>query len=219
MLKMVEYKDAQGKTQDAGYMTRGSAYQLTGKRERFAQLMAQGYEDIEAYCEAFGEILTPDVEPVLSRKANRLCHDTAIVLRIADLRKPVLRKLAGKIEYTIEQALTQCQAAYDLAFVQGDPKAMLKASEMLSRLSKLLSEEINVNHRHGLLDDASTEVLLAMRKEIEIRQTKAKRLGPIIEGEIVVPPTPHQAALGPLSRVPSEAVPKTVGPEKISEKT
>ena len=52
---------------------------------------------------------------------------------------------------------------------------MLKAIEMQAKLSKLLSEDVNITHRHGLLDDASTEVLLEMKKEIEVRREKQKK--------------------------------------------
>ena len=55
-------------------------------------------------------------------------------------------------------------------------QTLLKAVEMQARLAKLLSDEFNVNHRHELLDDADTEVLLSMRKEIEIRRAKQKKL-------------------------------------------
>jgi hypothetical protein len=184
-LKMVEYKDAKGNSQPAAYVTRGSVYELSGKREKFARLLAQGKECDEAYCEAFEVIPTPDTEQVIGRKAHNMMRETAILLRVADLKKPVLKKLQGKIEYGIQTALQQCQTAWDLAYVQGDAKAMLKASEMLARLSKLLSEEINVTHKHGLLDDTATEVLLEMKREIEVRRERQKKLGTVIEGEIV----------------------------------
>ena len=63
-----------------------------------------------------------------------------------------------------------------LAYAQGDAKTLLKAVEMQAKLAKLLTEQIDVNHRYGLLDDTSTEVLLAMKREFEVRQEKRKRL-------------------------------------------
>ncbi len=210
MLKTIEYQDAKGKTQVAAYADRGSVYQLAGKRERFAQLCAQGYDPTDAYCESHGIEPTPLNEAVISRTVKRLLCETAIVLRIADLKRPVLRKLQRKIEYNLQDALAQCQIAYDLAFEQGDTKGLLKAIEMQARLSKLLSEEINVHHKHGVLDEVATEVLLEMRKEIEVRRERQKRLLGSIEGEIVsVEPTPHTPSLESQDRVPSEAVPNT----------
>jgi hypothetical protein len=203
MLQMITYTQADGKKALTGYVDKGSAYQLTGKRERFAQLMAQGHDAEQAYCEAFNVELRPDTVQDINRKAKALCHDTAIVLRIHDLKQPVLRKVAKKIEYNLNKALEQCQVAYDLAFIAGDSKGLLKAVEMQARLSKLLSEEINVTHRHGVLDDAATEVLLAMRKEIEGRRERAKKLGVVVEGDIVTGAgTPQGPASGEVSRVP-----------------
>ena len=100
---------------------------------------------------------------------------TEIVLRIQELRRPVIRKLRRKIEYGLQKALEQCQVAYDLAYAKADAGGILKAVEMQAKLVKLLSDEINVNNRHGLLDDTSTEVLLAMKREFENRKLKLEK--------------------------------------------
>lgn len=208
MLKTIEYKDAHGKTQTAAYLTNHSVYELSGQRERFCQLMAQGKDAIDAYCEAYSVALDPSNEAGVSRTVKRMCNETAIVLRIADLKKPVLRKLARKIEYTVLDALAECQIAWDLAHVQGDVKGMLKAVELKARLQKLLSEEINVNHKHGLLDDVATEVLLEMKKEIEVRRERQKKIAASVTVEgTLVGDTPHGPSSGTPTRVPSEAVP------------
>lgn len=104
-----------------------------------------------------------------------------------ELRRPVIRKLRRRIEYGLQKAFQQCQVAYDLAFMNGDAGGILKAVELQARLAKILCDEFNVNNRHGLLDDASTKVLLAMRREIEVKQAKMKRLqGSVpVEGQIV----------------------------------
>lgn len=154
---------------------RGSAYALVGQRERFAQAMAEGMTGAEAYQLVFNPDLSTEAG-VRDAKARmlQLCRDTRIVLRIQELKAPVLRKVRQKYEYSLQKALEQCQVAYDLAFEAGDSGGLLKAIEMQSKLAKLLSEEINVNHRYGVLDDASTETLLAMKATIEQRQAKTR---------------------------------------------
>jgi len=113
---------------------------------------------------------------------------------VQELRRPVLRKLRRKIEYSLNKALEQCEVAWNLAYEQADSKSMLKAIEMQAKLSKLLRED--VAHRHGLLDDASTEVLLEMKKEIEVRREKQKKLQEIrIEKMENVSETPHAPSL------------------------
>jgi hypothetical protein len=192
MLKEIEYTAPNGQPAKAAYITNnGSAYQLGAKRERFAQLMAQGKDGDEAYCEVFGVVLTPDTQQEIHRKAGRLLNDTTIVLRIQELKRPVLRKLHRKIEYNLQRALEQCEVAWDLAYSQADVKGMLAAIKLQAELSKLLSQQIDVNHRHGLLDDTQTEVLLAMQKEFAVRHEKRKALMKSrVENVVTVEPTP-----------------------------
>lgn len=62
----------------------------------------------------------------------------------------------------------------------------LTAVEMQAKLAKLLSDEINVTHRHELLDDTSTEVLLEMKREIENLKLKLeKNRGSVVTVESV----------------------------------
>ena len=145
--------------------------------------MSQG----EAYATAYERPFTTDDERrCAASDASTLLRETSIRLRVQELRAPVLRKVRRKIEYNTQRALEQCEVALDLATETGDAKTILKAVELQARLTKLLSEEINVNHRHGLLDDASTEVLLLMKKEAEVRRARQKLLASsiVIEGQI-----------------------------------
>ena len=82
---------------------------------------------------------------------------------------------------------------------QGDAKTLLKAVEMQAKLAKLLTEQIDANHRSGLLDDTSTEVLLAMKREFEDRREKRNKLQGIraVNPETVpgTPPCPADRGL------------------------
>ncbi len=150
-------------------------HSLTGKREKFCQLAATDETYTDAYLEAFQK--PPGYDRKLAAEAgSRLMANTDMVLRVQELRRPVLRKFRRKLEYGLQKALEQCDVAWDLAYAQGDAKTLLKAVEMQAKLAKLLTEQIDVNHRYGLLDDTSTEVLLAMKREFEVRQEKRKRL-------------------------------------------
>jgi len=172
MVKELEYTQPDGTKAKAAYLTHGSAYQLGAKRESFAQLVAGGALPFEAYCQVYGMVSAPDTVELIKEKVRHLSNDTTVVLRIQELKRPVLRKLHRKIEYGIQQALEQCDVAYDLAYAQADVKGMLAAVRMQAELAKLLAQEINVSHKYGILDDASTATLLALRKEIEVRQAK-----------------------------------------------
>lgn len=214
MLKTVTYDGQDGSKQTAAYITGGNAYTLTGSREKFAKLMARGQRGLEAYLEAFDQIATDEASQESAKNCVRdLLNDTSIVLRIQELKRPVLRKLKQKIEYGLQHALAQCQIAWDLAYAQGDVKGLLAAIRMQSDLAKLLSQELNVNHRYGVLDDAATETLLELRKEIEVRQAKQKKLLAVRVDKIeTVPETPHQGRVGEVRGAPPMAVPNSESP-------
>lgn len=152
----------------------------TAKRELFCRHIACGMEPIAAYSDAY-----KNENPITcSHAAGRLLADTDVQLRIQQLKEPVVRKFRKKLEYNLQQALEECDTAHRLAYIKGDPKTMLKAVELRAKLVKLLgNEEINVNHRYGLLDETSTETLLEMKKQIEVRRGKLKEIGGIPGGE------------------------------------
>src|SRR5574341_388299 len=140
-IQTISYIDEHGNHAEKSWIDPKGAYQLTGQRERFAQLVAEGMRISAAYVAAFGSPFATDEErKAVYEMASHLAADTSIVLRVQELRKPVLRKIRRKIEYGLQKALEQCETAFDLAYAQGDAKALLKAVEMQSRLAKLLSE-------------------------------------------------------------------------------
>ena len=169
-------------------------HSLTGKREKFCQLVADGATYTDAYIEAYQKPAGYDRKGA-AEEGSHLMATTDMVLRVQELRRPVIRKFRRKLEYGLQKALEQCDVAWDLAYAQGDAKTLLKAVEMQARLSKLLSEQIDVTHRHGLLDDTSTEVLLAMKREFEVRREKQKKLQEIrVVNSETVSATPHTPA-------------------------
>lgn len=173
-LKTTTYLDADGRKQDAVYYT---GRVLAKRREAYCAQRAFGAERKEAYRAAYYPNGGAPSDKELGIVACMLEMETDIILRIQELKRPVLRKFKQKFEYTLQKALEQCQIAWDIAFAQADAKALLKAVELQGKFMKLLTEQVNVNHRHGLLDDASTEALLEMRKMAEARHGKVKVIG------------------------------------------
>lgn len=173
---------------------RQTQYPLPACRERFCQIVAFGNmlkneafalsHGIELFSrEKDGDELYTAQKQALSSDASALLANTTIRLRIAELRKPVVRKLQKKFEYDLQKALAQANIAWENAYEEGDTTNMLKAVELQSKLAKLMSEEINVTHKYGVLDDTNTEVLLGIRAEIEKRKTKQKKIAASITVE------------------------------------
>lgn len=148
------------------------SYSLTAKREQFCQLVAAGTTYTDAYLDAYQKPAGSD-RKLAAEEGSRLMANTDIILRVQELRRPVIRKFQRKYEYTLNKALEECEIAWNLACAQSDPRAMLKAIELRGKFVKLLTNQPDIIRRHGLLDDASTEVLLAMKKAFEDR-TRAK---------------------------------------------
>lgn len=94
-------------------------HSLTGKCEKFCQLVAADSTYTDAYLEAYQKPAGYDRKRA-AEEGSRLMANTDIVLRVQELRRPVLRKLRRKIEYSLNKALEQCQVAYDLAYEKGD---------------------------------------------------------------------------------------------------
>mgnify|MGYP007082006239 CR=1 FL=1 len=166
---------------------RQTQFPLPANREKFCQIVAfSGVRKNEAYALSHGiEIFDPKIESAelcreqmkcLSDDASALMANTTVRLRIAELRKPVVRKLQKKFEYDLQKALAQANISWELAYDNGDVPGMLAAVTLQSKLSRLMVEEVSVTHRYGLLDNTTTETLLAIRAEVEKRKDRQKRL-------------------------------------------
>jgi hypothetical protein len=178
----VTYQDSKGQTQTT-HLVRGKP--MTRRMENFCRMVASGeYDPLDAYCKAYEKELTPLTSAYLAQAASHLMGQTQVVLRIQQLRTPVLPEIARKYTYNLNKAMDECQTAWDLAFAQGHVGHMIKLIELRSRLNKMLSEQIDVTHKHGFLDDTATQVLLEMKKQLEEARAKKKRLAaPVVTVE------------------------------------
>ena len=225
MAKNLTYENLEGKRVELI-----NVYQLVGPRETFAQLMASGLYayQYQAYAAAYNVVMLPDgltedeqkaaqvQRNELSHRASQILADTDVVLRIQELKKPVIRKLRRKLEYGLQKALEQCEVAYDLAYAAGDHKGILSAVKMQAELAKLLVTQVDINHTHRVLDDASTETLVALLKAFDVRRKQAANvveINPAVKA--IESQTPQGTSSALAEGTPVMAVPITVGHEKI----
>jgi hypothetical protein len=190
-IKEITYLDRDGRDAKAVYYT---GLPLTARSERFCQLVAFGATQTDAFLEAYEKAADYDRHSA-AEQACHLMQDTDVLIRVQELKRPVLKKFRQKFEYNLQKALEQCQTAWDLAYAQGDAKGLLKAIELQGRFAKLLTEQVHIKHEHAL-DDASTGALLEMLRQIEDRKTKAeKKIGEIVTVESVAVPGPPRPPL------------------------
>ncbi len=134
---------------------------LTPKQQAFCQAIVAGNSQSAAYRATYN---AAKMKPAtVSRKAYELMADGYITARVTELREPVIKKL----RYDLEAAMAEASEALGMAERLENPSAMVAAVTLRAKLSGLLVEKAEM--RHGVLEDASTEVLLLMRKQAELR--------------------------------------------------
>ena len=133
---------------------------MTPKQEKFCHGIVAGMSQSDAYRAAYdAEKMKPET---VQRKACELMKDSKITARIAALRTPVVQRL----QYGLEQAMREAEEAFAVARARENGGAMVAAVQLRARLNGLLVEKREI--RTGPLDDASTEMLLEMRRQLEL---------------------------------------------------
>ena len=151
--------------------------------EHFAEMVVMGKSYVDAY-----EMSHDTAAQSKGRRyssAKSLAQHPEVVRRIAQLRKPIIDKAKRKFEYTLEQAMEECDQAHQLAELQAAPDKMMKAIELKAKLMRML---VTVSEtRTSPLDGVSTEELvelLRFAKEMKEREIKTIAVG----GGLVVEP-------------------------------
>lgn len=173
MIVEATYEDINGQRRSVSIASERPA---SLSRERFAELVAYGHAPIDAYLEAYRK--TPPSSAIeqktYQQATNALMHDSDVRVRVMELRRPIQRKLAKKWEYKLDHAFEDLQKAWDLAYLDADAKALTKIVELKAKLAKILTDEVNVHHTHGILDKESTELLLAMKEAVSRKKSAVK---------------------------------------------
>lgn len=173
MIVEATYEDINGQRRSVSIASERPA---SLSRERFAELVAYGSAPIDAYMEAYRKAPPSSAieQKTYQQACNVLMHDPDIRVRIMELRRPIQRKLAKKWEYKLDHAFEDLQKAWDLAYLDADAKALTKIVELKAKLAKILTDEVNVHHTHGILDKESTELLLAMKEAVSRKKSAVK---------------------------------------------
>lgn len=166
---------------DAFESTRAACPLRRPEWERFCQLIVEGKPVTDAYAGSHDTLAM--TRQGIGIAGGRLARHPEIVRRIAQLRKPVLEQMRRKFEYTLEQAMEECDQAHLLAEAQRAPEKILKAVELKSKLMRLL---VNLSEtRSSPLDGVSTEELVELLAYA--RAQKAKELATLdVTGRLVV---------------------------------
>lgn len=108
---------------------------LTSKQESFCQEIVKGKTQYKSYCIAYPEQAENSQRAVLDTNASMLMDNTKIVLRIKELREPIIKKL----NITVEKLVTELEQIKALALNEGSKelKTAIKAIEEQGKLTGL----------------------------------------------------------------------------------
>ncbi len=139
---------------------------MTPKQEKFCQAIVASNSESATYRLAYN---AAKMKPAtVNRKAYELMADGHITARVTELREPVIEKL----RYDLSAAMAEASEALGMARSKESASAMVAAVALRAKLCGLLVEKSEMHH--GVLEDASTEVLLLMRKQAELRIAQRK---------------------------------------------
>lgn len=117
---------------------------LTSKQERFAQLVAAGESQSDAYRATYNCQNTLD--KTIHESASRAAADPKIAARIKELRAPAVRK----IELSVQKLLERLNDALELAEQTDQPSAMVAAMREMGKLADLYPAEKRENRNFDM---------------------------------------------------------------------
>lgn len=149
---------------------------LTGKQERFAQLIAAGMNQSSAYRAAYDAKRMKD--EVVRVEAYRLAAHPNITLRVNEIRAPVIEQ----VRYTLKEAMDEAKTVLAEALALGQTGAAASAVALRSKLNGLLVED-RQNDRPPFSDYTDDELdRAADATERAIAQAQGQETG-VTEGK------------------------------------
>ena len=115
---------------------------LTHKQEKFAQLVAAGATQSDAYRQAYN--VSPDTLPdTIHENASHLAADTNVLPRIQQLKAAAQAKVVAKHSWNLDKIVTQAEKHMEIALTGGSKgvPAANGALELIGRATGLLSDK------------------------------------------------------------------------------
>lgn len=116
---------------------------LTPKQEKFAQLVASGLTQTEAYKQAYN--VSKMGATTINREAHELARNPNISARVDELRKPIIEAH----QYTLESYVKRMNEVAEMAFEQGQTAAGVKALENVGKVLGLYTNKTELSGPGG----------------------------------------------------------------------
>lgn len=161
----------------------GRPRNLTYQQEEFAQHIASGMSQSEAYRKAYPTCLKwPD--KVVWSKASVMARHESVVARIAEIRQPAVVRVQDAIVYTAQVAMEEAREALELAKKTLQPGSMVAAVQLRAKLNGLLidrKEMGNPGEFQALDALRKQDAIAAIQAEVERRQRLTGPAQPITD--------------------------------------
>lgn len=148
---------------------------LSHANEVFAQCLARGYTQTDAYKEAYPKSKNWK-DASVTNKASALAKVAAIQARVQAIREPAVRAItANSAGYGLVEAMDEARQAFELAMSTEQVGAAVAAVQLRAKLNALLIErkEIKVSKFDDLEADDKQTLIETMRAEIARRKALA----------------------------------------------
>lgn len=112
---------------------------LTPKRERFAQLVASGMQQADAYRTAFDTKKAKDT--TVHQEASRLAANPHVAARISELTAQAAAEARAAVRYELQDAMREADKAFALAMKKENATAMARVVALKAQLNGLMVED------------------------------------------------------------------------------
>ena len=116
---------------------------LTPKQEKFAQLVASGVNQSDAYRRVYNADKMSG--STVNRQAHEVAQNSNVTARIAELRKPIIEAH----QYTLESYVKRMNEVAEMAFEQGQTAAGVKALENVGKVLGLYTNRTELSGPGG----------------------------------------------------------------------
>lgn len=159
------------------------ARQLTAQQEQYAQNLAAGLPQAEAYRKAYPKSVEWK-ETALWSEASRSARNPLIAARVKEIREPAVARVQEEIVYTAKVAMEEAREALELAKKTQQPGSMVAAVQLRAKLNGLLierREQGNPGEFQALDASRKQEAIAALQAEVERRLRLAGPAQPITD--------------------------------------
>jgi phage terminase small subunit len=112
---------------------------LTPKQEKFAQGVASGLNQADAYRAAFNPKRSKP--ETIHQEASRIAADRNVSARIKALTEKIVDEVRAAVRYELEDAMRECDEALAVAKEGKNAAAMARCVELKAKLNGLMVED------------------------------------------------------------------------------